>query len=485
MKQLRFNLLTGRGQGADTGISQDMQAMLSEMQLNFKPENAAINTQLENAVSQQLQQLRNLVEFIRNSDLPLSHDMEKLVSSLNDMIARLEELSGSQQWQKVSRIFQENVKPALQQIKEMFTPSPLSRDTQVSPLVAAILNGVESLQLNVDKTVTTISQQMQTAFAEFLSKAEGMPGEVKDLLSQMPQSLQTPENLSQFSESIDALLSKFSVGTATTGDAPLPAEARQILTTLRNHFTPLDISESTIKLAPKLKSLVDDSGIFFEKKMQDVIQRVSEAANRLGNIANLRELPEIRSIIENDLKPNLLAMKEFLDSDRFVSQATDQETINTVKKAVDELLNNISSQQNRAVDSQTQQQQQQPMQYFSFNIPIKDEKEAQLKVFYNKNRQKEDEEEFKLSLLLDMDRLGEIRTDFAQFEKNLMITFYVKNHDAKEAIEENLFEIKDAVEPDFNSLRVNVHVSQEKIAQFQTEASEPEIISKDAVDVKV
>jgi hypothetical protein len=146
------------------------------------------------------------------------------------------------------------------------------------------------------------------------------------------------------------------------------------------------------------------------------------------------------------------------------------------------LISNIAGQQSRAVDSQAQQN---PVVVFSFNLPIKGEEDAQLKVFYNRGRKKDDAQEFKLSLLLDMDNLGTVRTDLSHWEENLTVTFFVKNYEIKDYIEENLHEVREPLESEFKALTFKVIVSEEDIAAFDAEPAVPEIISDKAVDVKV
>jgi hypothetical protein len=50
-----------------------------------------------------------------------------------------------------------------------------------------------------------------------------------------------------------------------------------------------------------------------------------------------------------------------------------------------------------------------------------------------------------------MDRLGEIRTDLIQREKQLKITFFVKDENQRNTIENNYTEINAALDPMFDS----------------------------------
>jgi hypothetical protein len=290
------------------------------------------------------------------------------------------------------------------------------------------------------------------------------PPEVKEMFA----------NLSRLSGAIRDTLAAYSNN--------LPSEVKQMLATLQSHFEPLDIGENALKLAPKLKSLVEDSGIFFEKKIHDTIAQLADASTRISGSENLDRLPETADIINNDLKPNLLLLREYFDSDKLPSRLQQLETFVVIKRAIEDLLTNIENQQGRAMDAEVLRQ---PVLVFSFQIPLKGGAEARLKVFYNRKRKKKEEGEFKLALLLDMDRLGEIRTDFSQGEKKLNITFFVKNNKIKEYIETHLDEVKEPLGPGFKSVNLKVLVSREKIAAFAAEPLGPGIVTDKTVDIKV
>lgn len=262
----------------------------------------------------------------------------------------------------------------------------------------------------------------------------------------------------------------------------LPLELRQLLTTLNSHCEPLDLNEPVLKLVPKLKTLVEDSGIFFEKKIQDMSGRLNAAPTPMNNSKNPDMLPGTRDIIANDLKPNLLLLREYFDSDKFPARFGRLENFEMIKNAVEDLLTNINNEQGRAVEAELHRQ---PVLAFSFQIPLKGGAEAQLKVFYQKKRQKKEEKQFKLSLLLNMDKLGEIRTDFSQREKKINITFFVKNNKIKEFIESRLNDIKEPLGADFKTSYLKVLVSPKKIETFSAALGEPGIISDRAVDIKV
>ena len=123
-------------------------------------------------------------------------------------------------------------------------------------------------------------------------------------------------------------------------------------------------------------------------------------------------------------------------------------------------------------------------QVFHFSLPLKERKQkAKLKMYIPKKGNSK--KGLRLSLLLDMDRLGETRIDFFIVDKNLNITFFVKNHEIKERMEADLTEIGEALDIFFHHLVLNVIVSRKKIAGFVTEDLDVAVTNTRMVDVKV
>jgi hypothetical protein len=68
-----------------------------------------------------------------------------------------------------------------------------------------------------------------------------------------------------------------------------------------------------------------------------------------------------------------------------------------------------------------------------------------------------------------MDRMGEIRTDLTQRDKELTITFFVKDESNKDAFENNYSEIKSALNHLFEYIVLRTVISRKKIDDFQRE----------------
>ncbi len=269
----------------------------------------------------------------------------------------------------------------------------------------------------------------------------------------------------------------------TVGDeTKLPEQIKGIIKTLQTQFKPFGPAEDILKIIGRLKVQIENSGIFFEKNIESILKKITATSQTLENVSKEAIGKEIDLVIKNDLKPNLLLLKEFFAEDSELMTKKKLKQINTMKTTIDELLHNIGKQQEGAVKRNTNID---TMQYFTFQIPLKDKKKAKLRVYYNKKDKKEIRKRgFNLSLLLVMNNLGEIRTDFFLLNKDLNITFYVSDEGVKITISNNLVVIKDMLRDLFRFLNINVIVSKKKIRDFENEDLSNENIKLGLVDLR-
>jgi DNA repair exonuclease SbcCD ATPase subunit/uncharacterized protein YihD (DUF1040 family) len=439
-------------------------------------------------LSSQVSQLKSLIE---SAGLPYEKMTAEIGKSLEEMLDRLNEIKSSQRPQDLHTFIENHLKPYLRSLGDIFnSPALMEKAANPQKLLQA-LETLRSLQVSADKAAAGGMEPGAelSQLTEFSQRLTQLPQQLQGSMAQAA----TPnmsEGIAQLARNIEALLARMpeppggpgssAESAANTG---LTDKIQTLLSTLRSHFEPLDIGDSALKLVPRLKALVENSGVFFEKKISDIIDKLSATSSRLRNIQTLDQLPEIKSIISQDLKPNLLQLREYLNNERMAAQMGDPKTLENIRHTVEDLLTNISQQQSQAVE---QQSQQHPVQAFSFQLPIKgEENPAELKVYYNRGRKKDTPEEYKLSLLLEMDKVGDIRSDFFQLKEDLTITFYVKDDDIKEHFKKHLHEVRDALEPVFETLNLKVEVSRQKIAEFEAEERELEVVSDKAVNVKV
>jgi len=71
-----------------------------------------------------------------------------------------------------------------------------------------------------------------------------------------------------------------------------------------------------------------------------------------------------------------------------------------------------------------------------------------------------------VALLLDMDRMGKVRTDLWMVAKDLNVTFFVETAETKAIIDSARFQVETALLETFETVAVRVVVSEKKIEQF-------------------
>jgi len=245
----------------------------------------------------------------------------------------------------------------------------------------------------------------------------------------------------------------------------LPPNIKNALLNIQSHFEPLNISSNISKLIPQLKSYIENSGIFFEKKLENAIENILSSFEKIS-VKQLSQFPEIREILTKDLKPNLVILSKLFNNKEIMDQSSDKREIENIRSSIDRIINDIESQKNLAVNRKESTDQ---TQVFTHTLNLnKDEQKAKLKIYYKKKKG-DLKKGIRLSLLLSMDRMGEIRTDFFNVKNDLNITFFVTNDKIKKIIEDNVEKIKEELSRIFGNLVINVIVSERKIAQFNSE----------------
>ena len=241
-----------------------------------------------------------------------------------------------------------------------------------------------------------------------------------------------------------------------------PEHIQRALATLVAHFGSIDLSKSLMKWLPLLKSYVENAGFFFEKKIADIIDKSLERSDgELGR--QVIRSPQIKMALTKDLKPILLMLKGYLEASDSVSKFLTTKNLSGFKGSIDMLLADIFNQQTRAAHRLDLPD---PYHVFSFTLPLKeDQHKAKLKFYYPKKKDGS-KAGFRISLLLDMDKIGEVRTDFYLNKKELSITFFVKDANHKRKFDANLEEISDRLAPSFDYLIVKTIVSAKKIEDF-------------------
>ena len=263
-----------------------------------------------------------------------------------------------------------------------------------------------------------------------------------------------------------------------------PADILPVLNRIARSIEPLRLGGGTPELVPEIKSHVENFGFFFEKKLETLIRRFWQ-----GSKADLLwERPEIRMLLDEDLKPNLLRLQTALnDLKNLMSGAAGRKT-DQARQLLEGLLENIQGQQARAVhiksmadarqeavygsgyDQSVETARPDAVQVFTYQFNLQDDdRDAKLKVYYAPRKGKTSQIGQRLSLLLSMGRIGDIRTDFFLHEHNLEITFFVQNEKVKTLVNKYFQGVTPVLEELFSNLTFKVMVSSNKVASFDTQ----------------
>lgn len=251
--------------------------------------------------------------------------------------------------------------------------------------------------------------------------------------------------------------------TDLAGSNKNPSSIFNILASLNAYFEPFELKEIMAELIPRLKSHFENSGLFFEKSLERIISQVL-ADKDSGPPPNLADLSEVKAVFNRDLKPNLLVLQHFMEEKETLAKNFEPRTLALLKGVVDMLLSDINQQQGRAV---SQLDSSDPFQVFTFSLPLEEGSQAaRLQVFYEKKKDSESKKGFQISILLSMDLLGDVRTDFLLLEKDLNINFYVTEPATMVKIQENYKELDDLLGDLFDQVHFNVKVSEKRVKNF-------------------
>jgi len=190
---------------------------------------------------------------------------------------------------------------------------------------------------------------------------------------------------------------------------------------------------------------------------EELMVRVLEAGQQL-------KLGVITVDQKNPMSPEISGQPHFMEEKETLSKIFGPRTLAILKGVVDTLLSDINQQQGRAV---SQRDSADPFQVFTYALPLKEgDPPARLKVFYEKKQKPGSKKGFQISLLLSMDRLGDVRTDFYLLENNLNLTFYVTKPAASIEIHENYQELHDLLDDLFDQVQLTVKVSEKRVINF-------------------
>jgi hypothetical protein len=297
----------------------------------------------------------------------------------------------------------------------------------------------------------------------------------------VPLTLPSPQDIAGLQREIMEVLL---AGRSPAGNRPDPAALLSVLNRVARNIGPLPLQKGSATLAPRIESQVENYGIFFEKKLEMLISRFWKG----GNVGPPWDHSEMKVLMEQDLKPNLLRLQQSLDDLKNLVSGSAWKKTGPARELLEGLLRDIEHQQSRAIHLKSLARSLQESVYsagtgktvetagsdaaqvftYQFTLPDNDSS-VRLKVYYAPGKAEKSRQGNRLSLLLSMGRIGDIRTDFFLVQGNLDVTFYVCSQNVKELVQEHLSHFTPALEALFASLNVKVLVSEPKIETFETQ----------------
>jgi len=247
-----------------------------------------------------------------------------------------------------------------------------------------------------------------------------------------------------------------------TGKATSEA-LKEVLTRISLILTPASPTGDIDNLASRIRLLIENSGLYFEKRLETAIISLKRDSTPSAS-GNLAAQPAIRKIFLNDLKPNLLFLKQFLLSQPPDGQGLDWRNNEVLKRLVGRSLAYIDQQQQAAAEKPAEPDMS---QVFSHLLMLRGvHRDARLNIYYTRKGNDGKSRTPRVALLLDMDRMGKVRTDLWMVAKDLNVTFFVETAETKAIIDSARFQVETALLETFETVAVRVVVSEKKIEQF-------------------
>jgi hypothetical protein len=372
----------------------------------------------------------------------------------------------------------------------------------------------------------------------------------------------TAEDLKTLRNNIEILLTSKTPLAALKQKGPkLPEKIQVLFNLLVERLKPLDLDSEGRLIVPQLRNIVEDSGIFLEKRAAEIIAHdrvhgevraqpsdlIHLTASKLeaqlqslfgklprpipagiektlipilrplhleGQVAEL--LPRLQEIMakptdeptaqriwnlldtfigqgsktapdpnktgnraaalfRRDMKAVLAVLKGCLDETTKVKEQSRTTTrhLTQIRLLIDKMVSSVEYQQAK---SGVKSDGSKILQSFTHLLPIKqDGFKARLKVFYKKKRPGAVRQHPHISILLEMDRMGMVRSDLSMLNQDLKITFYVDREAARKHLQDHFGSIREALEPWFQNLVIRASVSPSKNRQFDLHAAGPDL----------
>lgn len=256
--------------------------------------------------------------------------------------------------------------------------------------------------------------------------------------------------------------------TRGTSGRPLPETVRQALTAIRHLCLPLDLNEQTQLIAGQLKRWLENSGVYFEQRLARLLTNLS--ANAEPSSTNLPSgKADAGELIRADLKANLIILKDFFNrgSQKEFFPALSLKELEEFKSIVGLLLGEMEDRLHTIIKNRD-------AEHFLFSHLLNltpGSHRGLLQVKVPARQPKSPDTDVRLSLLLQMDRLGNIRSDLWLTASGLRVMLVVADPEVKHLVDSHIRNLETLLRRHFGSLSVEVRVSDPVDTDIESDGS--------------
>lgn len=279
-----------------------------------------------------------------------------------------------------------------------------------------------------------------------------------------PYSLRQEAAMKRLPDLIDRVLGE--VGNRGSAGKPLPETVRQALMAIRHYCLPLDLSNQTESISRQLKQWIENSGAYFEQRLARLLTDMPVNAQTSSTRWSTGHA-DVDELVRSDLKANLFKLKDFLDrgGQKECLPGLFPKDLDELKTTMGLLLEEIEDRLRTVIKNRD-------AEHFLFshllNLTPGDHR-GLLQVKVPVHRQKSSDTDVRLSLLLQMDRLGNIRSDLWLSASGLRVTIVVSDAGVKHLVDNNIRNLEALLHRHFRTLSIDVRVADPVGTDIETE----------------
>ena len=223
----------------------------------------------------------------------------------------------------------------------------------------------------------------------------------------------------------------------------------------------------TSKLSHFLKTADRNLDLATRDTLKNLVDKLEISISKMDGSKRAMDTTPLRRLILEEMPQHLQKLEQLQMGQAPDARLFDLKDLEDIRRDLMQLNAEIKD---RPLVEDSVQKSQKPEigQVISFLLPMAEENgRGKLKIFYSKKRKNRDNEVFKMSLLLQMQNIGDVRTDFFLRNEQLQITFFLMDHKIEDIIHESADSIKDSLGSHFSQIQVDVVVSEREIQVFE------------------